>query len=50
MITDAVSYHVKVIYGVLTGNHLDVQGQRHTTNHSVITDHCFQVDNKVKIL
>jgi hypothetical protein len=49
-ITNFLSYSVKVIYGALTGNQLDVQGQEHTRDQSVITDHSFSVGDRIEIL
>ena len=49
-IANFLSYPVKVIYELLTGNFLDVQGQEHTSNSSVITDRIFLFDGGIKIL
>jgi hypothetical protein len=48
--TGYLSYHIMVIYEALTGNRLDVQGQEHTIDSSVVTDRVFRFDDEIKIL
>lgn len=49
-IAEHILYPVHVIYEALTGNFLDVHGQEHTSNSSVITDRIFRFGDGKKIL
>jgi hypothetical protein len=50
MITEVLRYSVQVLYAVLTGDSLEVNGQSRTRNNAVRTDHLFSLGDRSGIL